>query len=301
MAAQVDGQERPRTFRIELVQPPSPKKTVADRLKDVGIIGLVGAVLAALFGTAFQYSRWLVEQQLARNADDFKIATHTFNTLAEDLAKAQTLQETLYFTYRDALTPDNPEHLKFLRQRAAAIYVLYEAQRLAMRQRMDSLLFDVQRHLDWASAPQFRDLAAATGASRDPLSYGRLKQAKFDCLDKKKSIPHFPDQTSLGIENFGTFDVDWRSIKHHLIVYNFCFRQIHDEIEAIRVWAALPDSTDMRSNGVNAEGLAQKLDNNVQRLNGISMLGLIQVERVRELNTPPGVLHFLKLAVTGTS
>lgn len=257
-------------------------------------------MLAALFGTVFQYSRWLVEQQLARNADDFKIATHTFNTLAADLAKAQTLQETLFFTYDSATSPANPQQLKFLRKRGADIYPLYEEQRLALRQKMDSLLFDVQRHLDWASDPKSRDFTAATGGSRDPLSYGKLKRADFDCLSKR-SMPHFPDEKLLGVEKFDSFDVDWRSIKHHLIVYNYCFRQIHDQIEAVRVWAGLSGDADMQAAALDIEKLKQKLDNNVQRLNGISMLGLIQVERVRELNTPPGVLNFLRLAVTGSS
>lgn len=294
MSQDIDASIIPQPFRIVTEHPPTPKKTMGDRLKDIGIIGIAGTIFAAAVGTAFQYARWHVEQQLERHAEDFKAATKTFDTLNTELSKAQTLQEMLYFTYSEAAGPVTQQQMRFLRDRAAVVFPQYEDQRMLMRQKMDSLIFDVQRHLDWASAPQHRDLSAATGVAKDPLSYGKLKVAKFDCTPEQ-SMPHFPDLTTLDVVRFDGFDIDWKSIKHHLVVYNYCFRKIHDALEPVRVWAAAAKETTLPATALDpAPDLKTQLDNNVQRLNGISMLGMIQVERVRELNTPPDPFYYVR-------
>lgn len=294
MPPEIEPASIPQPFRILSEQPPAGRKSFFSRLKDIGLIGIAGTIFAAAVGTAFQYARWYVEEKLERNADDFTAATRTFDSMNVELAKAQTLQEVIYFTYADAMEPHPPQKLKYLRERAAATFPAYEAQRMMLRQKIDAIIFDAQRHLDWASAPQHRDMSASTGAAKDPLSYGKLKQAKFDCTGEA-SMPHFPDEKTLDVVSFKGFDIDWRSIKHHLIVFNYCFRQVHDAIEPARVWAAgAQDASQPPLPAPPPAATRQQLDNNVQRLNGISMLGMIQVERVRGLNTPPDLFYFLR-------
>lgn len=300
MALQVDGQGLPQPLRIELIQPQSPKKTFLDRLKDVGVIGLAGAILATAFGTVFQYSRWIVEQRLERNAEDFKAASGTFDNLILDLAKAQTLQETMFFLHHEAAQATDTQQLKFLRKRAGEILPEYEKTRLELRQKIDSMLFSVQRHLDWASDPNRRNATAATGGTSDPLSYGKLKEIDFNCLDEL-SLPNFPNEQALKPVPFVGFAIDWRSIKHHLVVYNYCFRRIHEMMEPARMWGTVGNETTPPPPLPAATTLRKHLDNNIQRLNGLSMLGMIQVERVRELNMPPGLMFYVRQAVIGPS
>lgn len=268
-------------------------------LRNFGLISLISMVATGLVTAYFQHSRWYVEQRLARSAADFAAASATFNTISAELARMQALQEILFFLHDEAARNPTPEKAAFLAARGREVFGAYEAGRVNLRARMDAYIFDARRHLDWPSSEQDPDLLESNGLDRDPLGYGMLKSAKdFNCV-AADSMPQSVDGKKFTSSPFKGFKVDWNSSAHHLIVFSFCFRYIHDKIENARVWATNLSLKDAPSpplvpvKPAEQDAIMTQLHNQVHRLNGFSSLGMTQVERARRLNEPPGFLRFV--------
>ncbi|GGF50999.1 hypothetical protein GCM10007301_08000 [Azorhizobium oxalatiphilum] len=308
---EVDLSRLPQPLRIlsETSSPPQRPGFWA-RLRDLGltsfIVGLISTVAAALTTVYFQYNRWDVDQRLARAKTDFEAADQTFRTISGDLARMQSLQEILFFLYKDATASPTPEKAGFLLARGRETFVLYEKGRVELRAKIDSYIFDVRRHLDWASTAGTPELILSNGIDLDPLSYGKIAQSaaagEFDCA-AEKSMPQSSDHQTFEPSRFkGWFDVDWRSSTHHLIIFNYCFRTLHNLIEPARIWAGSPSPANpptanptapVAMTGPMAQVIGTQLNNQVQRLNGFSALGSTQVEQVRLNSRPISFLDFI--------
>ncbi|MFH3479688.1 hypothetical protein [Xanthobacter variabilis] len=295
----LDLSKLPQPLRIQSVQPDTTK-SLWSRLRDIGIagavIGLITTVVAASASSIFQYSRWQAEQSLARTAADFQAATTTFAAISSELARINTLQEILFFTYRDAVTKPNTANAEFLAARGKELFALYEIGRVDLRAKMDSYIFDARRHLDWPSAATTPALLTDKGMDRDPLGYGQLKRSaargEFDCI-REKSMPQSSDGQVFTPSDFKDFSVDWNSSTHHLVVFGYCFRVLNELLEPARIWAAGLDSSGKTPSPMTSEqmdAISTQLDNQVHRLNGFSALGITQVERSRARAKPPGFL-----------
>lgn len=298
----LDLSKLPQPLRIQSVQP-DKTKSLWSRLRDIGVagfmIGVISTVVAALVSSYFQHSRWIVEQRLARTAADFQAASTTFATISSELARVNTLQEILFFTYRDAVTKPNAANAEFLAARGKELFAQYEKGRVELRAKMDSYIFDARRHLDWPSAGKPPALLAEKGVNRDPLGYGLLKQSaargEFDCI-REKSMPQASKGQAFITSPFTGFSVDWNSSTHHLVVFGYCFRVLNELIEPARIWAAGLDGNGKPPAPMTSEQIASittQLDNQLHRLNGFSALGITQVERSRAASEPSGFLAAL--------
>lgn len=311
----IDLSKLPNPIYVVTQQLPPEKKTDKSWLgwlRDIGIIGIVSAAFAALVTTYFQYKRWDVEQRLAKSQAEFQSASQTFASVSANIARAQALQEILFFIYRDASANPPPDKAAFLTARARETYPLYEAARVELRQKIDTYLFDTRQHLDWASDIQVPGVIALGGVDPDPLSSGELKSASdFSCLEER-SMPQSMDHKMFERSSYKTFQIDWNSSTHHLIIFVHCFRAIHDQMEPARIWAGnLVEASRQPAapgNGTNgsptlakpvlgnneAQVLIHQLNNQIQRLNGFSALGMTQVARTRRQNAPPGFFTFIQ-------
>lgn len=302
---EVDLSRLPQPLRIITEQPPAKPKSLGQRLRDIGLLGVLIGVIstagAALVTAYFQHSRWSVEQRLARSASDFTAATTTFTTISTELARIQALQEIIFFLYLDAIAGPSPEKASYLAARAREVFPLYETGRVALRQKMDAFIYDTRRHLDWASFAGVPEVVALRGVNRDPLSYGVLKLAKFDCSNRL-SVPQTVNQKRFEPSRMKDFLVDWGSSTHQLIVINYCLRQVHELMEPARIWAgnllglkdpsqALPAPARMPPETI--KDIQETLDFGILRLNGYSSVGAAQVERIRALNAPSGFWSFV--------
>lgn len=311
-----------------ITEQPSRKRTTWGWLRDIGIIGLVlGAVsgiIAAGVSAYFQHKRWYVEQRLARDTKELQDATETFTKITASLAKAQALQEILFFTYVEAAKDIPNSERKYLENIARDTFVNYEAERIALRGKIDSFIYDTRWHLDWASGLKTPEIIAQGGVNSDPLSYGRIKgsdntrnddkTSDFNCLNPR-SMPQSSDNKIFEPSKFNAFTIDWYSSTHTLIVYNYCFRTLHDEIWPARIWAgtlapknltptqaaaaAVPPAGQTQPAPPQAlpewriDQLADQLSNQVQRLNAFSALGMTQIERTRKKTELPSYWAFI--------
>mgnify|MGYP000856635737 CR=1 FL=1 len=312
-----------------ITEQPSRKKTTWDWLRDIGITGLILGVIsgfiAAWVSAYFQHNRWYVEQRLARDTKELQDATETFTKITTSLAKAQALQEILFFTFVEATKNIPDSERKYLEDIARNTFVDYESERISLREKIDYFIFDTRWHLDWASDLATPQIITQGGVNRDPLSYGRIKSSDntrnddkasdFNCLDPR-SMPQSIDNKSFEPSKFKAFTIDWYSSTHTLILYNYCFRTLHDEIWPARVWAgtlAPKLSTSAQAAAASApsaaqtpptppqvlsesriDQLADQLSNQVQRLNAFSALGMTQIERTRKKTEPPGFWMFVR-------
>ena len=109
------------------------------------------------------------------------------------------------------------------------------------------------------------------------LSYlGELTLPRPETLAKNTGLP---DQIV----------VNWGSLKHQLVTFQYCFERIHDKLEPAREWASsigtervvVPDFADR-------ELIHQKLDDQVARFNYFIALAMRRIEDIRVKYRPNG-------------
>ncbi|MGA2566150.1 MAG: hypothetical protein ABSF41_04900 [Pseudolabrys sp.] len=140
------------------------------------VVTLIGSLLASHF------------QYLSANQDEVDTAAKaqltaaeiTFADVAVKFAKAITLQQYIYFDYRDAIQneTDGEEHALETKD-ARAVFPQYDELRINLRENVDLLARNVERDLDWHSDRE-RDAANAT-VGVDPVSRIALGYYNFQC------------------------------------------------------------------------------------------------------------------------
>lgn len=264
-------------------------------LKYVRSLSLFSVV--AVIGMAFfQFNQWSIEKTLDRAKTDYDLATQTFDDVVKTLANAQKLQEILFFTYRGAAGAP-PERAPFYVHQAQAVYKDYTTARMELRTGMDRLIYRAQLHIDWASDLDADQTLSSNRYRFDPISETGLDAAHFDCADPR-SVPNYDRFADLTAITVGDMVVDWRSVKHQLVVFYHCFDAIHDLLFPVRVWASgdAPESPRPLPTQADAGALSVRvlpiMDKQVLRLNGISMLALTRIEQIRRLNALPSFLDY---------
>lgn len=298
----VNLSQLPQPLRIVSEKPPEKPRGGWAWLRDIGITGLAIGLITTVVTAYFQHSRWYVEQRLARSAADFAAASATFDAISSELARMQALQEILFFVYDEASRNPTPAKASFLAARGRETFAAYEKGRVDLRAKIDSFIFDARRHLDWPSSEKVPELVVRKGVDRDPLSYGKLtgsaNESGFNCMSEK-SMPQSTDNKTFLPSRFKEFQIDWNSSAHHLIVFSYCFRFLHNQIENARVWAGnlsldgAPRPPAVQLNDKEYREIKKQLDNQVYRLNGFSAIAMTQVEYSRVVNAPPAFLAFM--------
>src|SRR5258708_34995251 len=190
-------------------------------LKNLSIVGLIGTIV----GSYFQYVSGREKQTIAPYKEVFAAATEVFASTASGLSTAMNLQQLVYFTYRDAIDSGaDSNDDAFQTKSGRAIYKDYVDARTSLRENIDTFAHKMEIYIDW---PSDRGRDPTVQISNDPLNSHSVGSYDFDC-DK-----FFPDYhstntlmpVSIPKKDSGTaLQVDWRSTKHHVVTFQYCFQ-----------------------------------------------------------------------------
>lgn len=211
------------------------------------IIGLpVVGVLTPVVVGHFQYLSAHSDKVREVGAQQTAAAEKAFTDVSAAMSRAITLQQLLYFNYRDALNAKIDGDDRTLEAKnARALYPQYDELRTALRENIDLMARQVEITLDWASDPDHNDAHGGI-IGVDPMSRIALGEYNFDC-DNKKYMPNFetghadlPPTAEMLAANpeAAALRVDWNSTKHQLLTLYYCFEGDHKWIAAARAWAA---------------------------------------------------------------
>jgi hypothetical protein len=249
-------------------------------LKNLSIVGLIGTIV----GSYFQYVSWREEQNIARYKEDFAAATEVFASTASALSTAMNLQQLVYFTYRDAIASGaDSNDDAFQTKSGRDIYKAYVDARNSLRQNIDTIAHKMEIYIDW---PSDRGRDPTVQMSNDPLNSHSIGSYDFDC-DKYFPDYHASDTLKpISIPKKGSgaaLQVDWRSTKHHVATFQYCFERAHAAIFAARAWASKsPVDADSKNKFIhNQDNIQSSLDNLVERHNALMLLTKWRIEDIR--------------------
>lgn len=212
------------------------------------VVTVIGSSLAA----HFQYQASYQDKVNTEAKQQVSAAEKTYADVATTFAKAITLQQILFFDFRDATQSsvtgathggdDNALETK----NARAIFPTYDNLRISMRQNIDLLAREVELNLDWSSDPN-RDAAQTSEIGTDNLTRLSLGYYSFEC-EKDGPMPSFKpgqsqttlpttDEMKRNNRNAKPLRIDWYSTKHQLLTMYYCFEVAHRRIIAARQWA----------------------------------------------------------------
>ena len=251
------------------------------------IVTIVGSLLASHYQNLAAYD----DKVRAIGKEQIIAAETTFADVSMQFSKALTLQQLLYFNYRDAIKhrrDGDPQALET--KNARAIFKQYDDLRTELRENIDLMARRVEMTIDWASNVK-RDAAHAGPFGGDPMSRIALGAYDFQC-DDDKYMPNFkqgsvdlPVSPELHKDNpkAEPLHVDWYSAKHQLLALYYCFNANHTGIGVVRQWASnsptAPDEKDDFTK--NSENLKDRLDRKSIRLNSFMTLGARDIDAIR--------------------
>lgn len=257
-------------------------------------------ILSSLVVGYFQYVSAYQTKVNAEAAHQIADAETTFSDVSSQFSKAITLQQYLFFNYRDALSAKVDGDQNALQMKTShAIFQQYEDLRTALRENIDMLARKVELNLDWRSDTT-RDAATVKTIGTDPVTRLALGHYDFDC-DSNKYMPSFePGHSRVNIDATAAvlrdnprahaLTLDWYSAKHHLLTMYYCFEIDHNRIEAAREWAA-PSSVSSDAKAKFARSLtAIQLGFNREavRLNAFMTLAARRIENIQVKFRPRG-------------
>jgi len=256
----------------------------------VAIVPLVG-IFAPVVVAHFQYMSAYQDKVREIGKKQMTDAEQTFTNVSSMLSEATTLQQLLYFNYRDAIKKhaDGDTHA-LEAMNASAIYPKYNELRTNLREKIDLLARQVEMHLDWASDTT-HDAANPHRIGSDLVTRIALGRYDFDC----DSVTYMPDFDAPHAEVPPTpamlktypqsppLKIDWFSAKHQLLTLQYCFEQNHTRITAAREWAAgsTVDPTARTWFVRQMDDLKESLDRQALRLNAFMALSASAFEDIR--------------------
>jgi hypothetical protein len=254
------------------------------------------SIVGAIVGSYVQYNSWRHEKNLTRYREELSNAVANFSEISGALSAAMNLQESLYYTYKNALghygAVDNDKKI-FLRRNAQKIYGDYYTARTALRNNIDVLAGKAELFIDRPLQPDNQRINAS---SEEPLlasDRDSLRNRKFDCerdmpVSVRSSAPVAPAA------------IDWRRTKDHVTTLYYCLEEIHSALFPVRVWAEAgsPKQENVESPNDNA-GLAtekmKKIENRltlqIRRLNAFISLSTSNIEIIRLRDRPKPFLY----------
>jgi len=274
-------------------------------------LGLVGTALFAYFQYLSNYENKVREI----SKDDLTAATSVFIELSNKLAGAMTLQQMLYFTFADT-DGKKPEEISLSTRTAPDTYKSYYAARTELRQNISVYARRAEIFIDWPS-DLGRDPAQEKTLPSDPISKSGINANgqqdhdggadainligayNFDCdqmfpesrkleylgeltLPRPQSLPKNPNAPQQIV-------VNWGSLKHQLVTFQYCFERIHDKLKPVREWASsLGTKTEVKPDIQDRELIRDKLDGQVARFNYFVALAMRRIEDIRIKYRPIG-------------
>lgn len=255
-------------------------------------VGLpIVTVIGSLLASHYQYLVSYDDKVRAIGKEQITAAEATFTDVSTQLSKAITLQQLLYFNYRDATRHKRESDAQALETKnARAIFKEYDDLRTQLRENIDLLARRVEITLDWASNTR-RDAAHAGAFGADPMSRIGLGAYDYQC-DVDKYMPSFktafvdvpvPAQLHKDNPKAEPLRIDWYSAKHQLLTLYYCFNANHTGITVVRQWASnSPIRSDERDAfAQNTDNLQDRLDRVAIRMNSFMTLAARDIDAIR--------------------
>ena len=264
------------------------------------VVTLIGSSLAG----HFQYQADYQDKVNAEAKQQVSAAEKTYAEVAATFAKAITLQQIIFFDYRDALAGNNDGDDKALETKnARAIFPVYDQLRISLRENIDLMARKVELDLDWRSDPN-RDAAQTTEIGTDTLTRLSLGYYNFEC-EKDGPMPSFKPALAQIVlptteemhrtnRNAKPLRIDWFSTKHQLLTMYYCFEVAHRRIVAARQWAGnSPVDPAEKAKFIATRATIQiNLNREAIRLNSFMTLGANRIELIQVKFRPlPSYCH----------
>lgn len=256
------------------------------------LVGLpIVTVVGSLLASHYQYLSAYDDKVRAIGKEQIIAAEGTFTDVSAQLSKAITLQQLLYFNYRDAIKHRRDGDAQALETKnARAIFMQYDDLRTELRENIDLMARRVEITIDWASNVK-RDAAHAGPFGGDPMSRIALGNYDFNC-DTDSYMPSFknphvdvpPTKAMLSTNpNSPSLGIDWYSAKHQLLTLYFCFQATHSGIEVVRQWASSSalDEQKKKEFADDPNKLGDRFDREAERLNSFNTLAARDIETIR--------------------
>ena len=256
------------------------------------IVGLpIVTVVGSFLASHYQYLSAYDDKVNAIGKEEIARAEATFTDVAGQLSKAITLQQLLYFNYRDAIKSHRDGEAQALETKnARAIFKDYDDLRTQLRENIDLMARRVEVTIDWASNTN-RDAANAGPFGGDPMSRIALGNYNFNC-DADAYMPSFkdphvevpPTQAMLKADpNAPSLGIDWYSAKHQLLTLYYCFQATHSGIEVVRQWASSSalDEQKKKEFADAPDKLGDRFDREALRLHSFNTLVARDIDAIR--------------------
>jgi hypothetical protein len=146
-------------------------------------------VLTGFLGGYFQYLNAYEEKVSAQAKADMTDATSTFVDISNAFAEALTLQNLVYFNFKEWLDITDTSEKELVNKAAHDAFPDYVKARTSLRERSSIFARKAELYIDWAS-DLGRDPAAKHELNADPLTEALLGNYNFDC-DDPVNFPQF--------------------------------------------------------------------------------------------------------------
>jgi hypothetical protein len=261
-------------------------------------------VIGSLLASHFQYLSAYQDKVDAEAKQQVSAAETTYTDVSIMFSKAITLQQYLFFDFRDSVKANTFSDGHALNSTdARAIFKQYDELRISLRQNIDLLARRVERDLDWRSDPE-RDPANVSLVD-DPVTRIKLGAYNFECESQDGPMPDFhPGESNVALPpppemlaynpKAKPLRLDWYSAKHHVLTLYYCFEVAHRRIVAARQWAAngTVDSAAADAFGHSMDSIQISFNREAERLNAFLTLASRRIEIIQVKFRPrPWVCH----------
>lgn len=255
-------------------------------LKGLTFVGFLSTLIVAYF----QYLSAYQDKVATQAKDDLESATAAFKEASTALSVPLSLQERLISGYYDAIDQKiDTDANAYLTRSMRAINGPYQDAYTALRQNINLLAQSVEIYLDWASDAN-RDPAINIPPTADPISVSALGTYNFDCDNDMPIFTENGYKLVLKGQDGTELDVDWYSVKHHILTIYYCFYLTHELMEPAREWASSsPVDTNGKGKFIERKKLLTgRLTKQIVRANAFMGLALNEIEQIRVKYRPNG-------------
>ncbi len=251
-------------------------------------------VIGSLLASHFQYLSAYQDKVDAEAKQQVSAAETTYTDVATMFAKAITLQQYLFFDFRDSVKAHSFSDDHALNTTdARALFKQYDDLRIGLRENIDLLARRVERDLDWRSDLE-RDPAKVTLTGGDPVTRINLGAYDFECEKEDGPMPNFhPGESKVELPpppemlaynpKAKPLSLDWHSAKHEVLTLYYCFEVAHRRIVAARQWAAngTVDSAASEAFARNMDTIQISFNREAERLNAFLTLAARRIEIIQ--------------------
>jgi hypothetical protein len=252
------------------------------------------SLFSIIVAAVIQYSAWRDDKLLTRHKEELSSAVASFSEIAGFLSAAMNLQQILYFTYKDAHGPNDPQQLNYLLMNAKSIWADYTVSRLTLRKSVDVLIGKSDLFIDRPGRPEAQRSVTNVAKTDNLLVFSNrdiLRSQGFRCYE------HWSQPKPI---NLKTLSIDWQQTRNHVGTFYYCLEELHKIIFDIRVWAhaaevqraGQPDekTTAVQLSDAEMEQIEYGFDLQTRRLNDFIAVTTNKIEEMRLRTNDNGFL-----------